>query len=134
MKKSTGISQKESSPLCNNCYLTKKEAESTQWYKCFKVKLIDHPNSSTMRSIFQSIIWQAFPFLVCFRQHHRFKPLEGMKRENIQAAFDAIWNEHKLVFWHQYSGDFHVPIWLFSWLEPVEQMHDTWEGKKIIVR
>lgn len=78
MKKSTGISQKESSSLCSNCYLTKKEAENTQWYKCFKAKLIDHPNSSTMRSIFQFIIWQAFSFLVCFRQHHRFKSLEGM--------------------------------------------------------
>lgn len=78
MKKSTGISQKESSSLCSNCYLTKKEAENAQWYKCFKVKLIDHPNSSTMRSIFQFIIWQAFSFLVCFRQHHRFKSLEGM--------------------------------------------------------
>lgn len=62
MKKSTGISQKESSSLCSNWYLTKKEAENTQWYKHFKVKLIDHPNFSTMR-IFQFIIWQAFSYV-----------------------------------------------------------------------
>lgn len=134
MKKSTGISQKESSSLCSNCYLTKKEVENTQWCKCFKAKVIDHPNSSTTRSIFRFIIWQALSFLACFRQHYRFKSLEGMYRENTQAAFYAIWNEHKLVFWHQCSGDFHVPIWLFSWLELVDQMHNTWEGKKIILR
>lgn len=77
MKKSTDISQKESWSLCSNCYLTKKEAENAQWYNCFKVKFIHHPNSSTMRNIFQFVIRQAFSFLVCFRQHHRFKSLEG---------------------------------------------------------
>lgn len=77
MKKSTDISQKESWSLCSNCYLTRKEAENAQWYNCFKVKFIDHPNSSTMRNIFQFVIRQAFSFLVCFRQHHRFKSLEG---------------------------------------------------------
>ena len=78
MKKSTEISQKESWSWCSNCYLTKKEAENAQWYKCFKVKFIDHPNSSTMKSIFQFVIRQAFSFFVCFRQHHRFKSLEGI--------------------------------------------------------
>lgn len=131
MKKSTEISQMESWSLCSNCCPTKK-AENAQWYRCFK--FIDHPNSSTMRSIFHFIIRQAFSFLVCFTQHHRFKSLQGMWRENRQAAFDAIWNEHKFVFWHQCSGDFHVPIWLVSWLEPVEQMYNTWKGKKIILR
>lgn len=86
MKKSTGNSEKESSSLCSNCYLTRKEAENAQWCKWFKVKLIDHPNSSTMRSIFQFIIWQAFS-LLCVLDNTHFSHWKGCKGKIYKLPF-----------------------------------------------